>query len=389
MSNAINRPNWSPGQALYIAGWANIRKSPGYVNQSSDDVIGMTVPGTPASVTAGPLDQDNLIWWQVETGLEDGSAVQGWIAQADPEGTALLSEDQPDVTGPDTTGESTGSSYTGTVYAAGTKIYNCCGEPVNVRKSAGFVGKDATDLLTMVPARVELKVEGGPQEVDELVWWMVSCQDDAGNSVIGWVAEATSEGVRLISTSLPGISGHESDGTTSQVEMGGFLLAKPFGGTFAVSQWWGGNRGFYQDFLYDGVPLRGHNGIDFATYVGSPLIAVDNGQVIKVNYEHGGFGHHILIRHVWGESLYAHLAQVGVPHGSAVTRGQQIGTTGESGAGAAHLHFGIRLNPYRRTDGWGGFTNPKPFMNPADLVSSRSFHAPVPMAREIPGRPRP
>lgn len=397
---------FTPNQAIFIAGWPNVRQSPGYVNQPSDDVIGMAVPGTPATVTDGPHAQDNLIWWQVKTSLGDGSAVTGWVAERDPEGTVLLSAEAPETAASDEptpsptktlgdllkesgdSGDATASLYSGTVYAAGTTVYNCCGEPVNIRQSAGLAG-DASNLLTMIPAGTALTVEGGPQLVDELVWWMVSCQDGDGKSVTGWVAEATSAGVRLISTSLPGFSTHNNSGPIPEIAPAGLRLAKPFEGNFAVSQWWGGNRSFYQDFFYDGVPLLGHNGIDFATWIGTPLTAVDEGQVIKVDYEHGGFGHHILVRHSWGESLYAHLNTVGVLHGTHVTRGQQIGTTGDSGAGAAHLHFGIRLNPYRRTDGWGGFTDPRPFMDPAHLVASRSPHAPVPMAKEIPGRPRP
>jgi murein DD-endopeptidase MepM/ murein hydrolase activator NlpD len=67
-----------------------------------------------------------------------------------------------------------------------------------------------------------------------------------------------------------------------------------------------------------------------------------------------------------------------------------VGLSGESGAGAAHLHFGVRINPYRRADGWGGFVDPKPLMNPLDLVPSRSGEwEPTPMAKEVPGRPRP
>ena len=112
----------------------------------------------------------------------------------------------------------------------------------------------------------------------------------------------------------------------------------------------------------------------------------------KVDFEPDGFGHHIVLAHSWGESLYAHLEQVHVQINQQVQGGEVIGLSGNSGAATTgpHLHFGLRLDPYRRTDGWGGFADPQPFMNPADLIISRSVQSTVaPMAPELPGRPRP
>ena len=98
----------------------------------------------------------------------------------------------------------------------------------------------------------------------------------------------------------------------------------------------------------------------------------------------------MLLEHPWGESLYAHMTERAVAEGDTVQAGQFIGPSGNSGAGTgAHLHFGIRIQPYRRTDGWGGFCDPKPFMDPTHLIQSHASTAPTPMAPETPGMQRP
>jgi murein DD-endopeptidase MepM/ murein hydrolase activator NlpD len=95
--------------------------------------------------------------------------------------------------------------------------------------------------------------------------------------------------------------------------------------------------------------------------------------VLRVDYEHEGFGHFVLLQHAWGESLYAHLERIDVLQGANVARGQQLGLSGNSGfSSGPHLHFGIRITPYRRTDGWGGFVNPMPFLRLEDFLVGRA-----------------
>ena len=78
-------------------------------------------------------------------------------------------------------------------------------------------------------------------------------------------------------------------------------------------------------------------------------------------------GHYVKLNHGWGESIYAHMQDISVAPGQSVRRGDLLGHSDNTGySGGPHLHFSIRINPYERTDGWGGFSDPLPYMNPAD-----------------------
>ncbi len=148
-----------------------------------------------------------------------------------------------------------------------------------------------------------------------------------------------------------------------------------------VTQWFGGNPAYYSRFRYGGVPLLGHNGIDLGCGVGTPVLAMDAGTVMEVGYEAGGFGNYVKLKHGWGESLYAHLERVGFDLGGSLLRtrpgdhvrqGQEIARSGNTGGSTGpHLHFAIRINPYSRVDGWGGFSDPAPHLDLGALVQTR------------------
>ena len=143
----------------------------------------------------------------------------------------------------------------------------------------------------------------------------------------------------------------------------------PFIGKSIITQLWGENPGFYSRYSYDGVPLIGHNGIDFGTPLGTAVMATDQGEVVQVGYEPTGFGHFLLLAHAWGQSIYAHLNGINVQIGQRVGRGETIGVSGNTGSSSGpHLHFAIRIHPFTRTDGWGGFSDPLPYLNPRDVA---------------------
>lgn len=157
----------------------------------------------------------------------------------------------------------------------------------------------------------------------------------------------------------------------------GIYLSLPIEGDGIVVQFWGEHVDHYRKFYYNGVPLQGHNGIDFLIIPDTYVVAVDPGRVTEIGEEQGGLGRYIKIEHRWGESFYAHLDPILVDSGQFVTRGARIATIIEPDLSAyvaspqprqSYLHFGIRIKPFNRFDGWGGFVDPLPYLNPAKLV---------------------
>jgi len=149
----------------------------------------------------------------------------------------------------------------------------------------------------------------------------------------------------------------------------GIFLTAPFEGRRRITQMWGVNPAFYQQFFPGGVALRGHNGLDFAMPDHSRLLATDQGRVIEIGNDGSGYGRFIKMQHPWGESLYAHMQGFAVEAGQFVQRGALLGFSNNSGLSSTpHLHFAIRIFPYNRSDGWGGFSNPLPFLDPLNLL---------------------
>ena len=89
--------------------------------------------------------------------------------------------------------------------------------------------------------------------------------------------------------------------------------------------------------------LKMHSGIDFTADIGTPVHATGDGKVERIERDHSGYGHNILIDHGHGfETLYAHLSDFKVREGEAVKRGQVIGETGNTGTSTGpHLHYEV------------------------------------------------
>jgi hypothetical protein len=138
----------------------------------------------------------------------------------------------------------------------------------------------------------------------------------------------------------------------------------PFIGSFPISQAFGDHPAHYAGFGCGNTPLRGHNGLDFPTPPGTPVIAVQAGVVLSAGTDPGRFGHFVLLGHEWGQSLYAHLGELRVGQGQQVAAGQPLGVSGNSGRSTApHLHFGLRIAPFSVADGWCGYSDPQPYLD--------------------------
>ncbi len=89
----------------------------------------------------------------------------------------------------------------------------------------------------------------------------------------------------------------------------------------------------------------GHRAIDIGSWNGSPIKASDSGYVVAAGGGwNGGYGNYVLIDHGNGfTTLYAHLSGIFVRTGENVSRGEQIGSAGNTGNSTGpHLHFEVR-----------------------------------------------
>lgn len=133
---------------------------------------------------------------------------------------------------------------------------------------------------------------------------------------------------------------------------------------------------------------EGHDGIDFQTAPGTPVLAAASGKATEVTWDNCG-GNYVRLWHsILGYSTrYFHLSQFSIATGTVVSQLQQIATSGGTGSCASgpHLHFDVRnakiggqpMDPY----GWfGTTTDPYPYnqgylwtTNPPSLTSPQTL----------------
>jgi hypothetical protein len=334
------------GDRAMTVAFVRLRRTPGYMNKPADDVIADIWQGTVAVILSGPKELDELTWWEVETQEITGKGVRGWMAESAPGGVPLLGE---------WTAEDRTPFKVGDLGVVGTS-------PVRVRRTPGFLAKPDSDVLGEFAPRTTLYMQEGPRSVDNVAWWRVSGLT-AGIKHNGWVAQGATNGATLVGRAP------KLQGTDIPNLQRGLYLATPYSGQYIITQLWGENPAFYSRYSYEGVSLLGHNGADFGTPHGVSVLATEAGEVVQTGYEPTGFGHFILLAHPWGQSIYGHLNSISVQMGQHVGRGQTIGISGNTGnSSGPHLHFAIRIHPFTRTDGWGGFSDPLPYLNPRDIA---------------------
>ncbi|MBK8047842.1 MAG: M23 family metallopeptidase [Anaerolineales bacterium] len=162
---------------------------------------------------------------------------------------------------------------------------------------------------------------------------------------------------------------HLNPRIANQFEPEGIFLSAPLTGVCTLLQGWGEHPDFHGRVMYNGVQLKGHPGLDFATDPGTEVYAIEAGRVVEINIDVGGFGRHIKLEHTWGESFYAQLGEVLVESGQRIERGQLIARTDRQRTPyAPHLHLGIRIAPFNRFDGWGGFCDPLPYLYATEIL---------------------
>nr|WP_246225563.1 peptidoglycan DD-metalloendopeptidase family protein [Vibrio agarilyticus] len=88
-----------------------------------------------------------------------------------------------------------------------------------------------------------------------------------------------------------------------------------------------------------------HNGTDFATPIGTPVMSTGDGTVIRTT-NHPYAGKYVVIEHSSKyKTRYLHLDQIKVRRGQKVARGEVIGLSGKTGrVTGAHLHYELIAN---------------------------------------------
>jgi peptidoglycan DL-endopeptidase CwlO len=109
-----------------------------------------------------------------------------------------------------------------------------------------------------------------------------------------------------------------------------------------------GNTAFAKSGAYNG---KGHNGIDLAAPVGTPIKSSLGGTVIGTGNTDAirgcySFGKWIMVKHNNGLStMYSHLSQIIAYNGQTVGTGDLLGYSGETGyATGPHLHYGVYVS---------------------------------------------
>jgi murein DD-endopeptidase MepM/ murein hydrolase activator NlpD len=109
---------------------------------------------------------------------------------------------------------------------------------------------------------------------------------------------------------------------------------------------------------------HGHSGLDIAAPQGTPILAADDGEVLKAYWNGDGYGGLVIIGHPSGyETWYAHLVRFDVEKGDRVKRGDKIALMGSTGFSTGpHLHFEVRED--------GQVCDPLEFLKEANLKSA-------------------
>jgi murein DD-endopeptidase MepM/ murein hydrolase activator NlpD len=117
-----------------------------------------------------------------------------------------------------------------------------------------------------------------------------------------------------------------------------------------------------------------HNGIDLPAAIGSPVLAVAPGRVIRIQ-RHGVGGLEVLIQHDGFIGVYSHLgliAPVLAEGAKTISTGERIATVGRSGLTyGPHLYFGMIVD--------GRSVDPAPYLKiVACGAGSAAGHVPIP-----------
>ncbi|MFM7314149.1 MAG: LysM peptidoglycan-binding domain-containing M23 family metallopeptidase [Cyanobium sp.] len=131
-------------------------------------------------------------------------------------------------------------------------------------------------------------------------------------------------------------------GGASWPEQPGFQSPRPFETPGSTAYIWPAEGVFTSGYGWRWG--RMHKGIDVANSVGTPIKAVQDGQVSFSGWDDGGYGYLVKITHADGTvTVYGHNSRLMVQAGEYVRQGQTISLMGSTGRSTGpHLHFEVR-----------------------------------------------
>lgn len=141
------------------------------------------------------------------------------------------------------------------------------------------------------------------------------------------------------------------------------MLQMPFKGDFPLTQKFNDIR--YRA-SYTKFGMQGHNGRDYGTPVGTPILAPHGGTVKETDYfDSGGYGWYVKITNEKEGSVLAHFKEKSpLKPGDTVKAGDLIGYSGNTGnSSGPHLHWGYYREPRDRENGFLGFLDQQYWMN--------------------------
>ena len=131
-----------------------------------------------------------------------------------------------------------------------------------------------------------------------------------------------------------------------------------------ITQYFGENPAFYRPF-----GLNGHEGLDVAAPVGTPVTAMHAG-IVTVLSAPASYGRYATVEADWGLTLYAHLSRA-LRDGEHVQARELIGYSGNTGTSTGpHLHIGVKPKPIDAGNGYKGWIDPLPLLQEGERMEA-------------------
>ena len=140
-------------------------------------------------------------------------------------------------------------------------------------------------------------------------------------------------------------------------------MRKPFKGDYRITQVFGNKLILNGKDFYAQWGLKGHNGIDYATPNGTPILAPHDGMIKQAGFDCDGYGWYVKIESKTEGSVLAHMKSLCVSANCTISEGQQVGISDNTGASTGpHLHWGYYRVPRQTNNGYSGYIDQMPYL---------------------------